>query len=72
MNNKINKQDWERLPEWIKVKVEKLGVDDKDQWIHRQIPALGGKSIVKLSHSLYGRFLIRRYFNKVISRFGGR
>ena len=69
MNKDIVKTKFSQLPPWDQVKITELGVADTESWIQRQIPALGGRSVIETLQANDGENVLRGYFAKVGGRF---
>lgn len=69
MNSDITKTKFSQLPPWVQAKIKELGVADAESWVQRQIPALGGRSVIETLQANEGENILRGYFAKVGGRF---
>lgn len=69
MSKELKVTHWAQLPNWVRVRIEEIGVEDPERWIQEKIPALGGMSIADLAASEASEATLCQYFLRLKSGF---
>jgi hypothetical protein len=62
--------DFDSLPKGLKKRIVELHPSDYQSWVHKEIPALDGHSIIETINSEDGMVKLNQYLRKIESYLG--